>query len=291
VTCVNNETLAVGASTTLVLTVAVGGTAGAQLAHSPTVTVDGDLITSDNTANTSTAVVAPFLNFQFNSATLVAGSQGTVGLILAAPFTREATGTLTLAFTPDAAIPVDDPAIQFSTGGRTVNFTIPANSQQARFGSSSQSGPIAFQSGTVSGTFTFSVSLQTGDAQTAFSDQRAIPRGSPRIHSVVKPTGDSGMRINLSSPMREVTQLTLAFTTSFPLTVSCGSAPGCTAVRNTLTLDVKSLFDDWYYSDTTYGSVGSLRLPLSIEGSFKGTMTVSLRNTLGVSNVMSVFFQ
>ena len=72
-----------------------------------------------------------------------------MGLQLAAPYPQDLTGTLTLTFTPDSF--ADDPTIQFASGGRTVNFKIPANTTTAVFGQSNQ---VQFSSGTVAGVIT-----------------------------------------------------------------------------------------------------------------------------------------
>ncbi len=53
-------------------------------------------------------------------------------------------GTVSVSFTPDSDLRVDDPAIQFSTGGRTFPFTIAAGQ--------SSSGSILLQTGTVAST-------------------------------------------------------------------------------------------------------------------------------------------
>ena len=84
--------------------------------------------------------------------------QPSVSLSLAAPYPLDVTGKLALSFTSQAF--VDDQAIQFSTGGRSVNFTIPANTMQAIFGSGATQ--LQFQSGTVAGTITVTASLATG---------------------------------------------------------------------------------------------------------------------------------
>ena len=65
------------------------------------------------------------------------------GLVLSAPYTQTITGQVTLAFQPSSSNPMDDPAIQFSTGGRTASFTIPARATAAIFAASA----IAFQTG------------------------------------------------------------------------------------------------------------------------------------------------
>jgi hypothetical protein len=58
-------------------------------------------------------------------------TQPSFNITLAAAYPIALSGTLTLEFTPDAVSPADDPAIQFSAGGRTLNFTIPAGQTSA----------------------------------------------------------------------------------------------------------------------------------------------------------------
>jgi hypothetical protein len=268
----------------MAIAVDAGGTP--QVTHSPTVAVDGESIPFDNTVSVSSSVMSPEVFFQFSPSVPVAGSQDIVGLTLLNSLSHDVSGTLTVAFSSDAIIPTDDPAIQFSSGGRSVSFLIPANSLQARFGSNLQSSPIAYQSGTVAGTLTFRVTLQSGAFQTSFSNVRTLPRQAPTIHSVQKEA--DGLRINLSSTMREVTQLSLSFATSPSVLPSCGAAAGCVATGNTLLLDIKSLVDTWYRGDSRFGSLASLRLPLSIQGIVRGGLQVSLRNSMGVSNTVSV---
>ena len=51
-----------------------------------------------------------------------AGQQIRVNVGISSVYPVEITGTLNLAFAPNAANNADDPAIQFSTGGRSVPF-------------------------------------------------------------------------------------------------------------------------------------------------------------------------
>jgi len=60
--------------------------------------------------------------------------QPRVGVDLTAATAVPLTGQLVLTFTPTADVPSDDPAVQFATGGRSVNFTVPANSTKSDFG-------------------------------------------------------------------------------------------------------------------------------------------------------------
>jgi hypothetical protein len=259
------------------------------------VTTTGDLNSSNNSAADVTAVAAtPSPSFVFSPSTLAPGQQATVGLTLASTFPHAVTGTLTLSFSSNAAIPADDPAIQFASGGRQTGFTIAANSLQARFNANSVEGPIGFQTGTVAGTIGFIGALQAGTVQTTFSPPSSanagltIPRAAPSIQSI-QTNSQNGFAavINLWSTMREVTQLSLTFNTTSEVRLSCGSIAGCTVSGTTMTLDVKATFDFWFNSTSSFGSMSALRLPFSIQGSIDGTISVTLRNSQGTSNSLS----
>jgi hypothetical protein len=204
-----------------------------------------------------------------------------------------------MTFKSNAVIPLDDPAIQFATGGRTANFTIPANTTQAIFDSQSEAGPLSFQSGTVAGSLTFKGMLTAGAIQKNFSPSGAvagrlrIPIQAPVIDSI-QTSNQNGFvaSITLSSTPREVTQLTLTFNTKPKVSLSCGASPGCSTSGQTLTLDVQTFFTDWFMSDTVYGSLSVLHVPLSVAGGkVRGTVDVNLTNGAGVSNTKSFNLQ
>src|SRR4029450_11473734 len=89
-----------------------------------------------------------------------AGQQPSIEMTLASTYPFPISGQLTLGFTPNADVPSDDPAIQFSTGARIVNFSFAANSTRAVFANNATS--IAFQTGTVAGTIQLGVTAQSG---------------------------------------------------------------------------------------------------------------------------------
>src|SRR5262249_18993335 len=97
----------------------------------------------------------PTLSMGGVPATLNPLQQPPVDLMLGAPFPVAITGRLNLVFVPASGLP-DDPAVQFSIGGRSVAFTIPANATHATFAS-----PLAMQSGSVAGTIRFMVESLT----------------------------------------------------------------------------------------------------------------------------------
>jgi sugar lactone lactonase YvrE len=291
VTCTNTQLLAASESTTLTLTIAVGRNSASGVIHTPKVATPGDLVNSNNTTSDATTVALPAVTLQFTPQQLAAGGQATLGLTVPVAFQYEVAGTLKLAFSPNAVVPVDDPAIQFATGGREVTFTIPANTVQARFGDNPQAGPIAFQAGTVAGALSFNGTIQTGTVETAFSGSRTIPQQVPAIHGIqTEPRSNTNVfvAISLSSTLREVTELNLRFNTQPAIRLSCGDAAGCSVSGNVLTFDVKALFDAWFAADTQFGSLSVLRVPFAIQGSVSGSVLVSLRNRLGGSNAMSV---
>ena len=92
------------------------------------------------------------------------------------------TGTVQVSFTPDGSLGVDDPAIRFSNGSRTLNFTVPANSTDAEFPVQT----VALQTGTVAGTIALDVTLKSSDATTVAGLHKLIriDRVAPRITSI-----------------------------------------------------------------------------------------------------------
>ena len=180
-------------------------------------------------------------------ATSPGAQQVSFNLNLASGYPLEITGRATLTFQADAAAPADDPAIQFSTGGRTVDFTIPANATTAVF----PGGQISLQTGTVSGTIHLSFALKAAGADlpvTGLDQSLTIARSAPVIQRV--DVQRSGTTITISvvafSPPRELTQAHLVFTPT----------PG----SNLQTTDVVEKLNDpaaqWYSSATSvqYGS-------------------------------------
>jgi hypothetical protein len=204
-----------------------------------------------------------------------------------------------MTFDSTAVIPLDDPAIQLATGGRSANFTIPANTTMAVFDLQSQAGPLAFQTGTVSGNFTFAGTLTAGTIQKNFSPSTSVAAGlkipiqAPVIDSIeTSNQGGLVVSITLSSTPREVTQLTLTFKTNPRVSLSCAAQSGCSAFGQTLILDVRKFFTEWFTSDTIYGSLSVLHVPLSIAGGkLRGTIDVTLSNSSGVSNTKSFNLQ
>jgi hypothetical protein len=293
VTCTNSATLAPTESTHYTLTVAVDIRAASKVNHSVSVTTDGDLNHINDDRSDMTTVVTPSPVFVFTPYPIVPGRQALVAVTMGTPFPHDITGSITLNFASNAVIPVDDPAIQFASGSRTVTFNIPANDTKARFGPESLLGPLAFQTGSVAGTLTFAGTFTAGTIQENFSaagtNTLTIPLQALSIESL-QTTMQDGFAVSmlLLSAAREVTQLSLSFNTVPRIRLSCGTTAGCSAAGNILTLDVAPLFTQWFNDNATFGGLAQLRLPIRIEGGgVEGTVDVTLRNTKGESNSRS----
>src|SRR5262249_40981093 len=89
----------------------------------------------------------PSYQFQRVTSNTLPAQQPTVDLTFSAPYAQSFQGPLRLTFL--STVSPDDPSIHFASGGRTVNFTVPANSTQALFNGTATSIPL--QTGTTAG--------------------------------------------------------------------------------------------------------------------------------------------
>jgi hypothetical protein len=205
---------------------------------------------------------------------------------LASAYPLDITGTITLTFTPDAVAPADDPAIQFSTGGRTANFKIMANTTKAVFSASQ----IALQTGTVSGTISMSFTLQAGGAQLPSSGLNrtiTIGRTAPVISAVKLVTSSNGFQVQVTgfSAPRELTEADLTFT----------AAAGASLQTTSAIIDLTAVGKQWFESDTSaqYGSQFILVMPFTAsQGSISAvaSVTVKLKNSQGTSQSATAKF-
>ncbi len=229
----------------------------------------------------------------------IAGEQGpaqqnTVSLSLPQTFAQAVTGQLSLSFTPDASLAVpagaalDDPAIAFSTGGRTVNFTVPAGGSEANFGGS----PLMLQTGTIAGTITVTLTtLRAGNTvitpSPAPSQTIVVQRLSPRISSVriVNRTATGfGVEVVGYATAREVTQAVFQFT----------AVPGQTIEGNQATIALTQSAQGWFGSAASvpFGSMFLYTQTFNLSGNISAlaSVSVTLNNSLGASSALSANF-
>jgi hypothetical protein len=203
--------------------------------------------TSNLTSNTvPITVTAPAANVTVSvPSTTASGEQPGITIALNSPYPSDLAGTLTLTFAPKSDNGVDDPAVQFSTGGRALNFTVPAGSTTIP--------QVALQTGTVAGTITVTLALTTGGVDVTPAGVSPITLvvapAAPVITSVKFTNDTSGLItvvINGFSNTRDMTQATFVFTGSDAQ--SLGSAQ--------VQIPVSTLFSPWYTSAASdqYGS-------------------------------------
>lgn len=250
----------------------------------------------DNTRATATASFAlvvrmpdlPTITVTGLASTVSAAQQPRVSITLGSVFPIPVEGRLTLAFAPDAAVAGDDPAVVFSNGRRTVDFTIPANSLEAQLPDG-----FALQTGTVAGTLTLTISaLRAGGQPIA-----AIPspvtarvlRAPPviRANSVRARRLASGLEVTLvgySTP-RELTSATFRFAPS----------PGGALQTTELTVSLADVARSWWESDASrpYGSQFTLTQRFNVQGELNavGAVTVILSNSEGNSQPVAANFE
>lgn len=236
----------------------------------------------------------PALQFDGASGAQEPLQQPAIGLTIARAYPLAVNGTLTLTFNSDVF--ASDPAVQFATGGRTVNFTIPANSTRAVF--ANNANQIRVQTGSVAGTITLTPTVSTADGginltpTTPPSVSLTVAAAAPRILSATisaRTASTLTLQINGYSTARSVTTMDIAFTPTSGETVS----------TQRVSVPVEPAFLGYYQSTTSapFGSLFSLTVPLTFSGDIKSvtqlidtiqSLAITFANSRGTSNSVTV---
>ncbi len=169
------------------------------------------------------------------------GQQGSAKVRFDAPARTSGTGTLSIGFVSHNGS--SDPAIQFASGGRTVQFAVASGD--------SETPEIAFQTGTTAGTLTFSVELGGATA----SEMVLIDPAPVTIASTDTLRSPTGIELRLTGFDNTRTAAALAFT----FYDSAGVAVG------TVRVDAASQFAS-YFASSPLGGVFQLRSVFPITG-------------------------
>jgi hypothetical protein len=205
--------------------------------------------------------------------------QPPVNITLSNPFPVPITGTVSLSFAPGGPNPLDDPSIQFSTGGRTATFTIPANATQATFTASQ----FAVQTGSVAGTISLNVvSLQAAGSSLPIPNGLLqtvqINPGPPVIGAIALVQISGGIQVQITgiTDTRELTQVTVAFQPT----------SGTSLQTSQITVPLTTAANAWFQSSSAapFGGQFSLTLPFTFTGSVSlSSVSAVLSNTVGDS--------
>ena len=225
----------------------------------------------------------------------IGGSGGAAGpaqqiatsLTLATPFPVDLKGTLSLTFTSEVFS--NDPAVQFSTGGRTVSFTIPANQAAAEFATGTQE--VLFQTGTVAGTITLSPTFQSEIGGFDVTPDPApelaftISRNAPELSNLqITNIGDAGFAIQVTgfATSRTVNELSFQFS----------GAPGSDLTTSSISANVETPFRSWYQGaqSSGFGSQFTATVNFNVDGDINAidSVSVTATNEAGVSSPVSI---
>jgi hypothetical protein len=225
-------------------------------------------------------VVAPAVDVQLSGpSTAPPGEQPTLNFALSQAYPLVLQGTFTLTVEPATPGGVVDPAVQFSTGGTTLDFTVPANS--------TTTPTVQIQTGTLASTITITLTL-TADGQDVTPEGLApvvidVPVAPPTISSVtLKRNGDSlAVTVQGFSSTRQMNGATFDFT----------PAAGSSISDPKIAVDIGSTFIDWYNQTASdqYGSAFTYvqNFTLSNNASTIAGVRVTLTNSAGISNQVS----
>lgn len=206
--------------------------------------------------------------------------QPAVSIKLESPYSLPLTGRLTLTFTSETF--TDDPAIQFSSGGRTVDFRIPENTTEAVFPDGSRQ--ILFQAGTVAGTIglsaTFAVAQVNMTPNPAPARSVAIAQGAPQLTGIqIANRTATGFDLLISgySTARSVASMRLQF----------AAVPGTELQTPTLDQSVEASFNSWYQGTGSRSFGSQFLVTIRIQGtgdlSMLQSVNVTATNSRGTS--------
>ncbi len=204
-------------------------------------------------------------------------SQPTVTLAITNPYPLALTAQFTLSFASSGATPVDDPAIVFSSGGRTYSYTVAANTTSVP--------PVQLQAGTDAGTITIAAKLLAAGVDVTPAGLAPLVIVVPAVVPVLSGTTITASGKTLTvvvhgfSNTREVSQAVFEFT----------AATGDALATPMVTIPATGIFGTWYGSgdSVAYGSTFTYTqvFETSEDAKTVGSVKVTLTNSVGVSGV------
>jgi hypothetical protein len=226
---------------------------------------------------------APAISFDGLPDIVGAAQQPNVTFALDKGYPVPLKGKLIMQFTPDPSVGVDDKSISFVTGGRAVDFDVPANATQPTF----PVPQLALQTGTVAGTISLGVQLAAGDIDiTPAASQKTIriDRTAPVISSVKITSVTNGFELAVTgfSTTREVSTATFQFT----------PAAGSRLEASDVTVSTAEVARTWYRDPRSndYGSQFTFIQPFTVRGATLSEVSVTLTNGQGTSQAVRARF-
>ena len=221
----------------------------------------------------------------------MAATQSNVSLTLSKAYPLDLLGTLTLTTTGSFGT---DPAVQFETGDRTVDFTIPANTTSADF--AGLGSDIQLQTGTVAETVTLTPTFETTAgvpvAPASTTLQFTVPSEAPVLQTAsvtVQSSNSFELVLTGYSTTRSLSTLNVTFT----------AASGFTLGTTSLTIDISVPSAAWFSStasSTGFGGLFEIAMPFTLQGTAPVNQTLieriasvsaTVSNSTGTSNPLA----
>lgn len=227
-------------------------------------------------------------SLSLSTAVGVSNTQNEVDVTLSAEQPDDINGTVTLSLVSNVNPPVDDPTVQFISGGRTVAFTIPAGQTSANFG---QAATARFQTGTTAATLVFTAAFQRNGQDVTPSPapqaSLAIPVTPPTLTDlgVTRSSNNLTVVVRGFAPERNITTAVLEFTRR-------AGAPGNNP--ETFNVNVTQAFQQWFGGSESaqFGSQFRLTIPVTLSGDPADIIGVTVRLTgpSGTGNSLNATF-
>jgi len=252
-------------------------------------TQPGAITVTNPTAGTTTpsiqfTVTLPNVQVTFSGPDSASpGQQPTLNLEFLQGYPLPVDVTLTLTVQPPATGGPVDPAVQFSTGGTTQTFALPANSVTIP--------AIQLQTGTLAATITVTLTLESGGLDVTPTGLQpvviVVPAVAPVIASAAFTTDTDPDTLTVTiqgySSTREVSSAIFTFT---PIA-------GATIDNSPVTVDVSTDFSSWFSQEGSdqYGGAFAYTQTFNLSGGNASTVasvSVTLTNSVGTSNSVTV---
>ena len=237
----------------------------------------------------------PSYAFSGPSGNVAPMSQPSVGLKLAKAYPAAIAGTLAITISSDFTA---DPTVQFSTGGRTVAFVIPANSTDATF--AGQGTKIQLQTGTVASaiTLTPAFATQAGGIDltpaTPVTLQFSVAQAAPTIVSATVgsvTTSSFVLSVVGYSTTRSVTGMTVQFTAAAGFNIPAGP----------VNIDLTHVAAAWFASTSSvaFGGQFQVTVPFTLSGTVGtgqtltdaiSSVSATVSNSIGASSAVEAVF-
>ena len=245
--------------------------------------VDSNGALANGTVNVTVGLPgAPKVTLTGLPASNAPATQPAVQVTLGSAYPAAVTATLTLTFAPASG--VDDPSVQFASGGRTAQVTVPA-------GTTVGLSTVGLQTGTVAGTITITAQLSSGT-------QNVTPTPAPSVSIQVNATVPVITSITATRNSTGFTVVLVGYSSSRDLATAAyqfTGAAGSNLLNTQASTAVGTLFTQWYGSAAAapYGSQFTLTQPFTVTGSPASVLsvTVTLTNSVGTSQAVSANLQ